>query len=695
MKNFIFSIALLFLLLPTQVSNAAYFIGERVPFNAIEVDGALFEWNFPDGIKKYGQNVTHIFQDPGRQEVALFVEKDGKANATTTIVTIIDNAFPIGDITASSTTSSVGQDIQLHANFYDQDDDELTYRWTVEKLFSETPETLLDQTGANITHKFDSHGRYRIKLYVIDEVSTSFETKAVEKFVYINVTKSEKDSSDLKTQNPEIAIYFIDPKKSGNTDTVFSFYPMTNGLDNNKTTYKWDMGDNSKYTSKNTRHRYVKPGIYNVRVTASDSVNSVSTQTQISVAPPPPAKSSALFVTVEENDNEIKTASLTQIFQYITLNVDTEEEYKIRLRKGPKGASHVHLIDSRGTAQLFFVDDFPRAISVMNAGGKIKTLRIGKAAADGVSKSPNFPLIANQLQVWQAQNPKAATFPFIAEILKSTALKEFAVTIEYKIEPPLLPSLLYEQLNIWRRSDAIDAKSEYLAQFLDEFLPVLEKKITKLSRYNLKTLNQPLKNDSPEMNSLCSKPIIVNPFFLRGQLDELLALKPAQFEAAQTAAEKAKIQFQARDITLQKYGLFFTNTPDRACLDNTYVNLKRLTSYLSEIEQYKKNLPEISEDKELKGDLQRLSSQIAHLKKIITETPADLTAKSKSSITLSASIVPKFPHPALFEWDVDGQLLFGETVTFSLPKPGTYGVRVRVSEGNEFIYDTINLKILD
>lgn len=69
-------------------------INVPVNFAAKAIEGASYEWEFPNGIKKTGQNVTFSFNEPGNVHITLKVKKGAETETITKQVTVQNPGKP-------------------------------------------------------------------------------------------------------------------------------------------------------------------------------------------------------------------------------------------------------------------------------------------------------------------------------------------------------------------------------------------------------------------------------------------------------------------------------------------------------------------------------------------------------------------------------------------------------------------------
>ncbi len=120
-------------------------------------------------------------------------------------------------------------------------------------------------TEKNPTHQYIAPGEYLIVL----TASSSFATNVYSKYIYI---KNKEQENPLA---PPVALFTTNHIYSFVNQEI-DFYNSSHGV--HQLTYEWDFGDGSTSTDINPTHSYSKIGSYTICLTATDTVNNLSSK---------------------------------------------------------------------------------------------------------------------------------------------------------------------------------------------------------------------------------------------------------------------------------------------------------------------------------------------------------------------------------------------------------------------------------
>jgi len=146
-----------------DVSSNTPEVGESITFDAgdsIDPDGEVveYQWSFPGGETKYGEQVSHTFDRTGKYTIELTVSDntgaERTAQQTMSVLSRPDAAFEFGP-----KKPKPGHDVTFRA---ETDGDIREYRWDFDN------DGNIDQEGSRVSHRFDSNGRHSVTLEVVD-----------------------------------------------------------------------------------------------------------------------------------------------------------------------------------------------------------------------------------------------------------------------------------------------------------------------------------------------------------------------------------------------------------------------------------------------------------------------------------------------------------------------------------------------
>lgn len=246
--------------------------GETVTFDATNASDTLeginsYRWDFDGngGTDATDETVTHAFESPGTHTVTLMVaDAYGVTNTTTTTVHV--NYPPTADASNSDQRANVSEPFTLDGTASTDPENGIErYEWDVDG------DGEFEETGAIVTHEYDSVGDRNVTLRVIDDGNlTDTDTFTVE----VNAPPVAKIDSSNETVMVGESVSF---DGTGSTDS-----------DGEIVRYEWDLdGDGTIDTTGPTAERtYSAAGTFTVRLTVTDDDGATGTTTRaIAVLP--------------------------------------------------------------------------------------------------------------------------------------------------------------------------------------------------------------------------------------------------------------------------------------------------------------------------------------------------------------------------------------------------------------------------
>ena len=208
-----------------------------------------WDWDFGDGNTSFQQNPSYIYQNPGTYDVALTVTNNNGCDSTINQDVIVSQV-PEADFTVQ--TDCFGAPTQ----FTDQSTNNPGI-W----LWDFGDGTTING-GPNETHTYAAPGNYVVTLDVLGSDSICSD-QAVQ----------------VVTVNQQAQADFFIPSQICATET-FNFTDNSSTNLGNITSYEWDMGDGSIYTTANGTHNYATDGIYTVTLTITTTNGCQSTYSE-------------------------------------------------------------------------------------------------------------------------------------------------------------------------------------------------------------------------------------------------------------------------------------------------------------------------------------------------------------------------------------------------------------------------------
>lgn len=242
--------------------------GERVTFDASQSSDSngriiRYEWNFGDGPSTVTESdpiTTHVYSDAGTFTVTLTITDD-EGNSTSCIDTVTveggggggggGNLPPTCSFSATQNPSVAHRWDFNASSSSDSDGSIVSYSWDFDGNSS------IDGTGVSVSHTYSTAGTYDVILAVKDNNGATTTCSQS-----VTVVDDLKPSCSFTiSPNPGSAGNPVNFNASASTDT-----------DGTITTYDWDFGDSSTFSSgtPTTSHTYGSAGGYTVVLTVTD-----------------------------------------------------------------------------------------------------------------------------------------------------------------------------------------------------------------------------------------------------------------------------------------------------------------------------------------------------------------------------------------------------------------------------------------
>ena len=233
-------------------------INENINFsggNSSDEDGqiVLYEWDFGDGTKSTGKAVTHSYQQFGTYDVKLTVQDNSGVanNKTTTAQKLVVNSPPTAKMCTLGVLCPKEQAEFNASNSIDIDNKHLKYQWNYGDGNS--------AEGMIVHHAYNAPGEYKVMLSVDDGSATECAVSTFEQTVKVNIPPVVK----YKTTGEFFA--------GGAHDAIL--FDASESFDNDGDALEilWDFGDGTIASGEKVFHKYIKKGIYKVKLTVKDN----------------------------------------------------------------------------------------------------------------------------------------------------------------------------------------------------------------------------------------------------------------------------------------------------------------------------------------------------------------------------------------------------------------------------------------
>jgi PKD repeat protein len=226
-------------------------------------DGAIrrFEWDFGDGDRATGAEVSHVYPEPGIYDVVLIADDEaGLGNSRRSTAHALHVNRPPSAAAGPDRTVCPSDVVGFDASgSVDWDGKLVRYRWA----FGDG--TTAD--GAAVNHRFRDPGHYEVRLSVTDDSGSACAVAEDVAEVHVNAPPVVEAGADRKAF-----------AGGAHDDVLFdasrSFDPDGAGLD-----YAWQFGDGIVRSGARLRHAFTAPGAYKVRVAVRDGSGLVCGET--------------------------------------------------------------------------------------------------------------------------------------------------------------------------------------------------------------------------------------------------------------------------------------------------------------------------------------------------------------------------------------------------------------------------------
>jgi PKD repeat protein len=217
--------------------------------NSVDPDGEIVNWTwiFGDGVRDYGEEVSHTYTVYGTYLATLTVRDDSGGINTSSVLITVRNQPPVAIMNVTPVSALTGEVVTFDGrNSSDPENQIAEYFWS----FGDGDSA----TGAIVTHTYSDDGRYIVRLTVVDEDDTA-------SYVELPVTIYNKLPKAMAEATPLEAMTLVDVtfKGTGSHDD-----------DGHLLWYRWDFGDGTVAYGETVTHAFLDDGTYTVVLTVTD-----------------------------------------------------------------------------------------------------------------------------------------------------------------------------------------------------------------------------------------------------------------------------------------------------------------------------------------------------------------------------------------------------------------------------------------
>lgn len=202
-------------------------------------EGVNYSWLIDDSsIGKYGEEITHIFDNEGTLDLSVEIVETGGQVTEANLTIIVDGSGPSGEITVDNSTVEEGQSVQFSAFGFTDEGVIIDYEWN----FSDGSDIAREM---NVTHTFELKGSYEVELNITDivgnwnvetvNITVEDTTKPVAKFL-LKFDDKEKESQNITTVS-------VERRQKFTLDASPSYDPAGYDGEKGAVDVKWSMED--------------------------------------------------------------------------------------------------------------------------------------------------------------------------------------------------------------------------------------------------------------------------------------------------------------------------------------------------------------------------------------------------------------------------------------------------------------------
>jgi PKD repeat protein len=244
-------------------------VGQSIAFRASSGSNIVsFVWNFGDGSTASGQNVSHVYAEPGHFVVTLTVtDKWENAATATQSISIGGQALqPPTAVINAPRQATEGQAVTFDGSASTAGSGSITsYTWK----FGDGG----TGSGASVSHTFTKAGNHSVTLIVTNSRNLTGKATRV-----IQIEGAPKPST--ATSKPPTAV--ISGPATGKVSKSLSFSGSGSSAGSGQIIkYSWSFGDGHSGSEENVSHTYSKAGVYTITLTVTNSDNLTATTTHV------------------------------------------------------------------------------------------------------------------------------------------------------------------------------------------------------------------------------------------------------------------------------------------------------------------------------------------------------------------------------------------------------------------------------
>ncbi len=295
-------------------------VQERVTFTAHITAGTnvSYTWDFGDGGSAVGQEVTHVYTQAGTYTAKVVVSNSINTLTATTGVTITSMPEPSDEAIAglsvqNSSPVTLNEVVIFTAHIISGTN--VSYTWE----FGDGEQA---SGKSEVSHVYTEAGTYTVRVVASNSINTLTATTRV---TITSIPEPREDAiAGLTVQNSPVTL-----------NEVVTFTAHITAGDN--VTYTWQFGDGGRAVGQEVNHVYTEAGTYTVRVVASNSSNTLTATTVVSITP-----------IIESPRIEVTDYLSPDLrLRYFTAYQGVPYSYTVKVSPSPMRAQAPHLLETQ------------------------------------------------------------------------------------------------------------------------------------------------------------------------------------------------------------------------------------------------------------------------------------------------------------------------------------------------------------
>lgn len=292
-------------------------------------EDANMSWSVDNSpIEKYGETIVHKFTDEDTVELTVDIEETSGATTSASVTVIVDGTGPGGTIETNMNAVDEGQSIDFSAFNFTDEGKVRDYEWN----FSDGSE-LVD--GANVTHVFDLHGVYEVKVNATDIVGNwNVVTKTITvSDVTDPVAKFNATYGEETVESPNVTTIRLERNQNIIFNAEKSYDPAGHNGVKGDVDVQWFITKiKHRSAEEEIEHTFTEITSYKVYLNATDDAgnyNNISRSIEVTPGPTPNLEVTNITLSSDKVNSGKKVTVIVNVTNYgtdIAENIDVTFE---------------------------------------------------------------------------------------------------------------------------------------------------------------------------------------------------------------------------------------------------------------------------------------------------------------------------------------------------------------------------------